>query len=122
MAILLQNKTQIISGDVLFFCKKYKRPEKLVVPTLLNFAKQVPGLERDCLFHAGGKQKWKLFPLSLSSNTWEFIGSSARIAKEKEKRLSSLYLGKFFSCRYNHLRSGVLWRPKGLRKGKAIQN
>lgn len=39
---LLQNKTQIISGDVLFFCKKYKRPEKLVVPMLLNFAKQVP--------------------------------------------------------------------------------
>lgn len=38
----LQNKTQIISGDVLFFCKKYKRPEKLVVPMLLNFAKQVP--------------------------------------------------------------------------------
>ena len=59
------------------------------------------GLERDCLLSCWGKQKWKLFPLSLSSNTWEFIGSSARIAKEKEKRLSSLYLGKFFSCRYN---------------------
>lgn len=38
---LLQNKTQIISGDVLFFCKKYKRLEKLVVPMLHNFAKQV---------------------------------------------------------------------------------